>query len=132
MTIQQIALSFITLVRWVIFPRFNYQHQHQRWFLNHLAGWFVFIYRQLRNKIGLFDCEQSIFYLYSSETDEPKNNEIPLDPWCDDDHPKIVPFEKISAAAYRITGGVVKTPCDVSRQIQKLIEKYMRMCLILS
>ena len=44
-----------------------------------------------------------------------KANEIPKDPYCDDDNPTVVNFERISAAAYRIHGGVVKTPCDVSR-----------------
>ena len=44
-----------------------------------------------------------------------KAPEIPKDPYCDDDNPTVVNFERISAAAYRIHGGVVKTPCDVSR-----------------
>ena len=44
-----------------------------------------------------------------------KATEIPKDPYCDDDNPTVVNFERISAAAYRIHGGVVKTPCDVSR-----------------
>ena len=43
-------------------------------------------------------------------------NEIPADPWCDENEPKIVNFESISAAAYRIAGGIVRTPCDVSRK----------------
>ena len=49
-------------------------------------------------------------------TDEAKNMSItegPADPWCDEKNPKIVDFEKICAAAYRIHGGIVKTPCDV-------------------
>lgn len=36
------------------------------------------------------------------------------DPWCDLDNPRVVKFEEISAAAYRIRDGVVRTPCDVS------------------
>ena len=39
------------------------------------------------------------------------------DPWCDDLNPRDVQFEQISAAAYRIRDGVVRTPCDVSRTI---------------
>ena len=49
-------------------------------------------------------------------TDAAKNmsiTEAPADPWCDEKNPRIVDFEKISAAAYRIHGGIVKTPCDV-------------------
>ena len=49
-------------------------------------------------------------------TDAAKNMSItegPADPWCDEKNPRIVDFEKISAAAYRIHGGIVKTPCDV-------------------
>lgn len=61
-----------------------------------------------------------------SDTDGPENNEIPLDPWCDDDNPIIVPFEKISAAAYRITGGVVKTPCDRSHIQQDGMKIYLK------
>jgi hypothetical protein len=38
---------------------------------------------------------------------------IPKDPWCDFDNPRVVEFEQISAAAYKIRGGVVRTPCDV-------------------
>lgn len=36
------------------------------------------------------------------------------DPWCDPDKPKVVPFEAISAAAFRIRRGIVRTPCDRS------------------
>ena len=50
---------------------------------------------------------------YSNMADN-KATEIPKDPYCDDDNPTVVNFERISAAAYRIHGGVVKTPCDVS------------------
>ena len=49
-------------------------------------------------------------------TDAAKNMSItegPADPWCDEKNPRIVDFEKICAAAYRIHGGIVKTPCDV-------------------
>ena len=41
-------------------------------------------------------------------------SEIPCDPWCDDENPRVISFESISAAAYRIKDGVVRTPCDVS------------------
>ena len=36
------------------------------------------------------------------------------DPWCDPANPRIVDFEQISAAAYKIRDGIVRTPCDVS------------------
>ena len=66
----------------------------------------------------------SLYFLFSAMssipeievTDEAKNMSItegPADPWCDEKNPKIVDFEKICAAAYRIHGGIVKTPCDV-------------------
>ena len=45
---------------------------------------------------------------YDSEADE-----IP-DPWCDPEHPRIVGFEDITAASFRIRGGIIRTPCDVS------------------
>ena len=36
------------------------------------------------------------------------------DHWCDPENPKIIRFEDVSAAAYRIRDGVVKTSCDPS------------------
>ena len=39
------------------------------------------------------------------------------DPWCDERNPRTVQFEQISAADYRIRGGIVKTPCDVRAEL---------------
>ena len=50
----------------------------------------------------------------SSESGDDHDGVIPTDPWCDDENPKVVKFESISAAAYKIRDGIVKTPCDVS------------------
>jgi len=36
------------------------------------------------------------------------------DPWCDPENPKTIRFEDVSAAAYRIMDGIIKTPCDMS------------------
>eukprot|EP00095_Tigriopus_kingsejongensis_P001631 maker-scaffold121_size336169-snap-gene-0.12 protein:Tk01631 transcript:maker-scaffold121_size336169-snap-gene-0.12-mRNA-1 annotation:"inorganic pyrophosphatase" len=36
------------------------------------------------------------------------------DPWCDPENPRVVQFEQISAAAYRVRDGIVRTPCDVT------------------
>ena len=46
----------------------------------------------------------------SSEFDE----EDLLDPWCDPQNPRIIRFEDISAAAYRIKDGIQRTSCDPS------------------
>jgi len=35
------------------------------------------------------------------------------DEWCDPKKPRILRFEEIAAAAYRIKFGVEKTPCTV-------------------
>jgi len=35
------------------------------------------------------------------------------DPFCDPDHPVVVTFQDVSAAAFRIQGGIEKTPCNV-------------------
>lgn len=40
--------------------------------------------------------------------------EVILDPWCDPDNPRTVHFQEVSAAAYRIRDGIVRTPCDRS------------------
>ncbi len=37
-----------------------------------------------------------------------------IDQFCDPDHPIRITFNDISAAAYRIKGGVENTPCTVS------------------
>ena len=39
-----------------------------------------------------------------------------IDQFCDPDHPVRVTFNDISAAAYRIKGGVENTPCTVRRK----------------
>jgi len=36
------------------------------------------------------------------------------DPWCDPENPRIVSFENVSAAAFRIRDGIVRSPCDPS------------------
>ena len=45
---------------------------------------------------------------YDSDADE-----IP-DPWCEPEKPRIVGFEDITAASFRIRNGIIRTPCDVS------------------
>lgn len=40
-----------------------------------------------------------------------------LDVFCDPDHPKKVQFQDVSAAAYKIKSGVMRTPCTVRRTI---------------
>ena len=46
-------------------------------------------------------------------TNEEDPEEV-TDFWCDPDKPRIVPFELVTSAAYRIREGILKTPCDVS------------------
>jgi threonine dehydratase len=41
------------------------------------------------------------------------NDEDLYDEWCDPKNPRILRFEEIAAAAYRIKYGVEKTPCTV-------------------
>ena len=45
---------------------------------------------------------------YDSDAEEIK------DPWCDPENPRIVGFEDITAASFRIRSGIIRTPCDVS------------------
>ncbi len=47
----------------------------------------------------------------------PEFRELEHDPWCDENNPRTVEFEQISAAAYRIRDGIVRTPCDVSPSV---------------
>lgn len=48
-----------------------------------------------------------------TSSEEDGGPDIPDDPWCDDLNPRICNFENISAAAYKIRDGIVRTPCDV-------------------
>ena len=48
--------------------------------------------------------------IVANEADEP---EEVTDFWCDPDKPRVVPFELVTSAAYRIRDGILKTPCDV-------------------
>ncbi len=41
------------------------------------------------------------------------NEEDLYDEWCDPKKPRVLRFEEIAAAAYRIKFGVEKTPCTV-------------------
>jgi len=47
----------------------------------------------------------------SSEIDD---EEALKDPWCDPENPRRIRFEDVSAAAYRIKGGITHTSCDPS------------------
>ena len=52
---------------------------------------------------------------------------MPQDPWCDPDHPILLKFEDISAAAYRIKDGIINTPCDRSHMNSDLgLEMYFK------
>ena len=50
-----------------------------------------------------------------------------FDPWCDEKNPRVVNFEQISAAAYRVRDGIVRTPCDVSK---KLLPVYLSLQVV--
>ncbi|XP_050674989.1 L-threonine ammonia-lyase [Leptidea sinapis] len=43
---------------------------------------------------------------------------IEFDPMCDRDHPQKISFEDVSAAAFRIQSGIIKTPCVKSHMSQ--------------
>jgi len=49
------------------------------------------------------------------------------DPACDPDNPKVIRFEDISAAAYRIKDGILRTSCDPSKMNQEVgMEMYFK------
>jgi hypothetical protein len=58
----------------------------------------------------IFSYKNNKMYILSVvEDDAPQ-----FDAACDPAHPKTVKFQDISAAAYKIKGGIVRTPCTVS------------------
>merc|ERR1712142_180148 len=60
----------------------------------------------------------------SSDIDDEENLK---DPWCDPENPKIIKFEDVSAAAYRIKGGITQTSCDPSHMNADLdMEMYFK------
>jgi len=62
-------------------------------------------------------------YTVSSDYDE---DDI-RDPWCDPEHPIVLKFEDVSAAAYRIKDGIIMTPCDASHMNSDLgLEMYFK------
>jgi len=49
------------------------------------------------------------------------------DPWCDPENPRVIRFEDISAAAFRIRDGVQRTSCDKSHMNTELgMEVYFK------
>jgi len=49
----------------------------------------------------------------SEETDE-LSGEVLFDPWCDPCNPRVIQFQDISAAAFKIKSGIMMTPCTRS------------------
>ncbi|XP_047475151.1 basic proline-rich protein-like isoform X3 [Penaeus chinensis] len=48
-------------------------------------------------------------------TTPPKEKDDPLfDPWCDPKNPKVINFQDVSAAAFKIKSGIMNTPCTRS------------------
>ena len=45
---------------------------------------------------------------------ENEDESIQKDEMCDPDNPRVSTFQEISAAAYRIRSGILRTPCTVS------------------
>ncbi|BFZ16538.1 hypothetical protein BsWGS_19576 [Bradybaena similaris] len=42
-------------------------------------------------------------------------DEVIPDPYCDQEHPVVITFNDVSAAAFKIKGGIEKTPCTLSQ-----------------
>lgn len=56
---------------------------------------------------------------------------VEYDPMCDKENPQKISFEDVSAAAFRIQSGIVKTPCVVSVLIHFfLVLDSLCLCLI--
>ncbi|XP_064094075.1 uncharacterized protein LOC135206650 isoform X2 [Macrobrachium nipponense] len=43
-----------------------------------------------------------------------KNDDALFDPWCDPKHPRVINFQDVSAAAFKIKSGIMNTPCTLS------------------
>ncbi|EYC10004.1 hypothetical protein Y032_0058g2936 [Ancylostoma ceylanicum] len=47
---------------------------------------------------------------------------LPTDPACDPDHPVKITFSDVSSAAFNIKNGVLRTPCNKSANLSKLLD----------
>lgn len=45
---------------------------------------------------------------------------VEFDPMCDKENPQKISFEDVSAAAFRIQSGIIKTPCVVSSMYMRV------------
>ena len=52
---------------------------------------------------------------------ENEDESIQKDETCDPDNPRVSTFQEISAAAYRIRSGILRTPCTVSMKYGTII-----------
>ena len=57
--------------------------------------------------------QNGVFLPVSVESTVSADDEL-KDPYCDPDHPVVITFQDVSAASFKIQGGVEKTPCNVS------------------
>ena len=48
----------------------------------------------------------------------------PADPHCDPDNPRVMQFQEISAAAYKIKDGLPRTPCTVRRHMKMYLAPF--------
>ncbi|XP_042240424.1 nascent polypeptide-associated complex subunit alpha, muscle-specific form-like isoform X2 [Homarus americanus] len=44
----------------------------------------------------------------------PVKGDPPFDPWCDPKNPRVISFQDVSAAAFKIKSGIMNTPCTKS------------------
>ena len=61
---------------------------------------------------------------YEEDDVENMSEEDLKDKFCDPDNPIVVQFQEVSAAAYKIKGGIERTPCNVSS-----VMKYYNRCM---
>ena len=61
---------------------------------------------------------------YDSDAEEIK------DPWCDPENPRILGFQDITAASFRIRSGIIRTPCDVSGDFVLVLYRVPSWCFI--
>lgn len=105
-TIQKLKLVFIN----------NYT---RLWKLNAemiFLNWFSYYKLNINgdNSGYNLDSTQCLCEMYGDScADIEFTDEVVSDPYCDMDHPTAITFNEISAAAYKIRGGLEKTPCSV-------------------
>ena len=103
-----ITCVIITIVfLFILNPRLNQ--------LQHSFHVFTVAYSaQLINEVDDMPLDIPQIQTQEENSSEVISDEVLFDPWCDPSNPRVIQFQDISAAAFKIKSGIMMTPCTRS------------------